>query len=484
MFRIGNTAAPAVRPQKSFWHRKRKWDNLWLPEGRSRMLLLSSLRFGDRSLTTGDVGQDFEDFVREALSLEDFRTRPLIAAGRKGVDGGIDLVPGGIGAICVVECKAIEEDKKAEARWAEVERHLSDNLPNDPALAPVRLAPYAPWANADRPIIKYWFCASSTFANEAERQKLETRITAFFERKCQARPEFAHLAGLRATVRDWNDFRGFLNRYPTLRYKWFKTLFPRGLRPIETAAQENSFRSFLFEGKLPFFSRSDYLAEVGSPSSQAALQEDERILNRFRSGEGSGLVLHGPGGVGKTRLALEVVRQAERENQLAARVELSANYNSIVEFARADAQPKNAVLLIDYAEAHPNLSEIAEALTEAGGEGHRIRFVATCRNSAFEAVRSAFENLEPFEVALAKKQQPNRRLEFPRFDGHILTMRGECPDAENEEPVPAEFREQIVALARAGVALRTWPGSSSRARRRSMAGSSRPIAMVAAAPTV
>jgi hypothetical protein len=28
------------------------------------------------------------------------------------------------------------------------------------------------------------------------------------------------------------------------------------------------------------------------------------------------------------------------------------------------------------------------------------------------------------------------KVEFPRFDGHLLTMRGECPDAENEEPVP------------------------------------------------
>ena len=41
-------------------------------------------------------------------------------------------------------------------------------------------------------------------------------------------------------------------------------------------------------------------------------------------------------------------------------------------------------------------------------------------------------------------------MEFPRFDGHTLTFRGECPDAENEEPVPCGLREQIVALARSG----------------------------------
>ncbi len=41
-------------------------------------------------------------------------------------------------------------------------------------------------------------------------------------------------------------------------------------------------------------------------------------------------------------------------------------------------------------------------------------------------------------------------MEFPRFDAHSLTFEGECPDAENEEPDPAEFREQFVALADTG----------------------------------
>jgi hypothetical protein len=37
-------------------------------------------------------------------------------------------------------------------------------------------------------------------------------------------------------------------------------------------------------------------------------------------------------------------------------------------------------------------------------------------------------------------QSREAHLEFPRFDGHTLTFRGECPDAENEEPVPCGFQ--------------------------------------------
>ncbi len=41
--------------------------------------------------------------------------------------------------------------------------------------------------------------------------------------------------------------------------------------------------------------------------------------------------------------------------------------------------------------------------------------------------------------------EPVRKLEFPRFDGHFLILRGECHHAEN---YPADFRDQIVATGR------------------------------------
>jgi len=64
------------------------------------------------------------------------------------------------------------------------------------------------------------------------------------------------------------------------------------------------------------------------------------------------------------------------------------------------------------------------------------------------------------------------------FDGHSLTVRGECPDAENDEPVPAEFREQIVALVRSGrsvedLAREFDSGAASTSRPATTAGASR-----------
>ncbi len=56
------------------------------------------------------------------------------------------------------------------------------------------------------------------------------------------------------------------------------------------------------------------------------------------------------------------------------------------------------------------------------------------------------------------------------------------PRARN--PYPPEFREQIVALARAGRSVEDLAASSNPARRRFTAGSSRPIVTVVAGPTV
>ena len=49
---------------------------------------------------------------------------------------------------------------------------------------------------------------------------------------------------------------------------------------------------------------------------------------------------------------------------------------------------------------------------------------------------------------------------------------------------PTEFREQLVALARAGRSVRTFYGNMSPALRRSMNGSNRPVRMMTNAVTV
>ena len=45
-------------------------------------------------------------------------------------------------------------------------------------------------------------------------------------------------------------------------------------------------------------------------------------------------------------------------------------------------------------------------------------------------------------------------LEFPRFDGPFLTAMERCSDATTRNPYPADFRDQIVALHRAGRSIR------------------------------
>src|SRR5689334_22597654 len=88
-------------------------------------------RFDDRQLQIEDDGHDFEAFVFEALSLQD---RPgLLRPGfGRGRDGAIDHIVEARASNTVIECKFIGKHSTnlPRDRWAEVRRHLIDNLPS------------------------------------------------------------------------------------------------------------------------------------------------------------------------------------------------------------------------------------------------------------------------------------------------------------------------------------------------------------------
>lgn len=111
------------------------------------------------------------------------------------------------------------------------------------------------------------------------------------------------MADIQVHVRGWDDFHGELRRRFPLRYRWFGDL-PQGVVPIrDKRFKSRSFRRFLFEDSLPFFSRERYLAET---SGQKLTREEHLVSNLSAADGDEALILAGAGGVGKTRLSLEL----------------------------------------------------------------------------------------------------------------------------------------------------------------------------------
>jgi hypothetical protein len=358
-------------------------------------------RFDDRRLRSEDAGRDFERFVYEALSLliDADTLRPGFGPGR---DGAIDHMVDDAGQRTVVECKFIGRNagSSPQARWGEVRRHLNDNLPDLAAKTPADRggSPYRPWLDPEHRISGYLFCVSYAFAHAEERAALERQIASDFLKLSSRDPLLSYLAGIHVQVRGWDDFHGELRRRFPLRYRWFGDL-PRGIAPIRDERFESrSFRRFLFEDSLPFFSREQYFAE----SAGRQITREEEFVSGLSAERGDeALILTGAGGVGKTRLGLELCDRLSKQGWLALRATDSATSASVSELVKAHVNPAQIVLLLDYAEKADDLSAIADELALINdGNAHRVRIVATCRISAFSGVQDTLAPLQPRAITL------------------------------------------------------------------------------------
>ncbi len=387
-------------------------------------------RFDDRQLRIEDDGRDFESFVYEAFSLlmDADTLRPGFGRGR---DGAIDHVVEGAEIRTVVECKFIGRHATSAPldRWAEVRRRLSENLPKLAAKETFerRGSPYAPWLDSRHTIDTYQFVISYPFSHLQERSYLEKQIADDFVSLSDKHPHLSHLALIHVQVRGWDDLFGELRRRFPLRYRWFGDL-PRGVAPLRDKRFEaRSFRRFLFQDSLPFFSREEYLA---ANSSQPIKREDQFVNNLSAELGDEALIVTGAGGVGKTRLGFELCDRLSKLDWLTLRLTDSATSASVIELIKAHAEPAQVVLFSDYAERADDLTAIAEQIALINdGKAHRVRLIATCRVSALSSVEDALASLDPRKITLGTRASEPVEIAFAEWVVRQILAYGDIPDA-------------------------------------------------------
>jgi len=281
-------------------------------------------------------------------------------------------------------------DDGPESDWRKVASVLKETLP-----------PHAPWLDRQRAISAYWFCISATFANQSAVDRLKGEIERDFEAISKLHPRLDHLARIVVRVRGGQHFASVLARRPTLRYRWFGGL-PAGLTAIDAYASvtARTFRKFLDTASLPYFSFAEFARENGIPAG--GLHPDpDLLLAELIEGSRPALIVGGPGGIGKTRLALEIARAAERQGMLALSCGQRADDRAVEELARSHMKAADVLLFVDYAEAQNQLAAIAAAIEAANAAGHRLPLVATCRASAVSTVQQTLEDLGVRRLMLA-----------------------------------------------------------------------------------
>jgi peptidyl-tRNA hydrolase len=352
----------------------------------------------DSRFASGGDGEAFQLFVFELLEPELPHLHPYPAGGK---DGGIDHLTNAPGQPrTVVECKFCGTDgfEVVRKRWRVTEGNLAKNL--EPADEPAQ-SQYAPWYRTDEPITHYIFTTSARLENPARSDELRDLIRDFFHALAVKYVHLAHLSTLVVEVRDWNFIEP---RVPAiLRFRWFPGERPAGLRLLaseDEAAQ--GFRAWLRSSKLPFYSRAEHLAIEPAPSG-GDLPDEKALLGILGADQGTlGLILVGQGGVGKTRLALEIGQTAVADGWTVWVVHRRLKTEALDQLAARMDENSRVLLVFDYVETHPEFANVVQHLADIVDDtGHHIRYVATCRSSYYRAIKGVDRQRE-VKLSMAK----------------------------------------------------------------------------------
>jgi len=335
-------------------------------------------------LVQEDLGEAFQRFVHELLTPEypDLHLFPST-----GKDGAIDLSQTSQTSRTAIETKHLSKKALvyAQRTWRDVAKKLREHLA-DPSGPTMGQAQYRPWYRTDPPIQEYLFCISSTLANQEQKDKLREEICNLFAQLSSEYQHLAHLGTLAVQVIDWNDCCSRLRQQPHVAFRWFPAIRPHGIVPLDDVPYEGTFRSYLTSSKLPYYSHTQYLQVRPAPPELGVLDE-EALLAQIERGDVTGLLFTGSGGIGKTRLTLEIGHLAQRKGWFVLRVLARLRENALFELAASLSPSIPVLLVLDYVETQRECAELLETLNELNDTFYlRLRFVASCRTSYYQSV--------------------------------------------------------------------------------------------------
>lgn len=385
-----------------------------------------------------DAGEAFQAFIsdllkRELPSLEEFAAL--------GKDGGIDFCQNNGTRLLVGECKFMDGGNidTALREWKKVEVKLREHL-SSPQGPTSGQSQYQPWYNHNPAISAYYFCINVTLTNLNQINLLEGTIARDFVKLSDDFPHLNHLRTMQVVVIHWGRLKERLEAHPFVYFSWFRNSYITGLEQVDAPSQLVGFRAYLSNDKLPYYSIEHHKTINPTTLSDAPPGEND-LLNLLEVGNKPGVIITGSGGVGKSRLALQLARLAKERDWPVFRVRRIGS-DTIERLARGIGTASPTLLIFDYLETQDDFAQIVEEIVQINElSGCRLRFVASCRASYYKA--SIKQRVNHLEVNLAYE---NAWLEGYRHAAvrHILNTTGIDADADHERvckgiPVLAVF---------------------------------------------
>jgi hypothetical protein len=175
-------------------------------------------------------------------------------------------------------------------------------------------------------------------------------------------------------------------------------LLPPGL--VELAPRELAgFSANLYGGKLTYYSRREHLA-ANPPQNSDSIEDEDQLLERLEREGALGLCVTGGGGLGKTRLTLDLGFRAVERGWVVLRGTARLSPEAVAKLRQRVTPDRMALIVLDYAETHRQLPEILDAIAEESRDcGYRFRLLVSCRSTYWPIVRQ-IGSLEQVDVEL------------------------------------------------------------------------------------
>ena len=362
-----------------------------------------------------DIGDSYQEFIHDLL-LPEYPDLHLFPT--RGKDGAIDLSQTMATSRTVIECKYISEDRQNQdclSVWRNVEKKLKTHLA-DPDGPTKGQAQYEPWYRTNPPITEYIFCVSSIGRNLDNFDTLNQEIKEFFTGLGKYE-HLSHLKELSVKIIDWSDCCSKLKQHPNLIYRWFPRTLPPGLVPLDDSLDRGTFRSYLTTEKLPYYSLRQHLKTIPA-THDLDIPDEENLLNQLEDGSTTGLIITGSGGVGKTRMMLEIGRVAKQQGWSVLRVQNRIKEDAIEQLAERITPEIPVLLLIDYIETQKVFTELVGTLNDLNERlSLKLRYVASCRKSFYPTLSAiSFHK----QIDLSPIIQDSTKSLFEDYQRHIV----------------------------------------------------------------
>lgn len=294
-----------------------------------------------------------------------------------GKDGAIDLWSDASAERHVFECKQIGVERKqqpweaAQRAWRQVRDNLKKNFPLGQSGCH---APYLPWFSKSPQITQYTYVVSCSVPLSRQ-DELRHEIKSDFEALSVASPLLGHLMDVEVAVVDWDGLRRRLESQAQVRLRWFRDYLPVGLSQLTDDGGRSGFRRYQYKTSLPYYSLREHLDKFPQDRIQ-----DETALWRSLAEGPAGLVISGIGGIGKSRLMMEIGRLAAQDGWVVCEALANVSPGTIDGFSRRNL-PSGVLYLFDYLENLPAFRDTSLHIAQLAGSGIPVRFVASARES-------------------------------------------------------------------------------------------------------